>query len=61
MTTREVINARDFSLWDTADLQSLYEEMRERCSRWGETLTDREYAEYCQINTELGRRSSKGG
>lgn len=40
----------------TADLQSMQDEYHTRCSLYGETLTDREYADYCAINTELGRR-----
>lgn len=59
MTTREAINSRDFARWDVADLESFREELHERCSRWGETLTDTEYTEYCQVNTELDRRERK--
>lgn len=46
-----------FATRTTADLESFRDEYHTRCSRFGETLTDREYADYCAINAELGRRS----
>lgn len=43
----------------TADLESARDEYHTRCSLHGETLTDREYATYCRINTILGRREGE--
>lgn len=45
-----------FAACTTADLQLMQDEYHTRCSQFGETLTEREYADYCAINTELGRR-----